>query len=63
MLLTIPEPELTQYIERLETVRDDAAQVGYGVFYELNDILGDLLLNLPELTEEVRVPIVGEEEF
>jgi len=63
LLLTIPEPQLTQYIERLETVRDDAAQVGYGVFYELNDILGDMLLNLPEPTEEARVPIVGEEEF
>lgn len=63
LLLTIPEPELTQYIERLETVRDDAAQVGYGVSYELNDILEDMLENLPEPTEVARVPIVGEEEF
>lgn len=63
LLLKIPEPQLTQYIERLETVRDDAAQVGYGVFDELNDILGNILLNLPDPTEEARIPIFSEEDF
>jgi len=56
----IPEPQLTQYIERMETVRDDAAQIGYGVFDEMNDLLGDMLVNLPESHVEARVPMIGE---
>ncbi len=45
----IPEPQLTEFIERMECVRDDAAQIGYGVPDEMNDLLEDVLLvNLPE---------------
>ena len=60
LLPSIPEPQLTQYIERMETVRDDAAQIGYGVFDEMNDLLGDMLVNLPESHVEARVPTIGE---
>ena len=60
LLPSIPEPQLTQYIERMETVRDDAAQIGYGVFDEMNDLLGDMLVNLPESHVEARVPMIGE---
>jgi len=56
----IPEPQLTKYIERMEVLRDDAAQIGYGVFDVMNDMLGDVLVNLPESDEEARVPMIGE---
>ena len=46
-------------IERMENFRDDA-QMGYGVFDEMNDLLGDMLVNLPESTEEARGPLIGE---
>lgn len=59
-LPSIQEPLLSQYIERMETVRDDAAQIGYGVFDGMNDLLGDMLVNLPESHVEARVPMVGE---
>jgi len=55
----IQEPLLTQYIERLENVRDDA-NMGYGVGDAMVDILGDMLCNLPESMEEARVPMIGE---
>ena len=63
LLLNTPEPQLTQYIDRLEAMRDSAVQLGYGVFYELIDIIDDMLVNLPEPTDEVRIPMVGDEEF
>jgi hypothetical protein len=56
----IPEPLLTEFIERMENIRDDAANIGYGVFDEMNDLLGDMLVNLPESDEEARVPMIGE---
>ena len=60
VLPNIPEQRLTEFIERMEGVRDDAAQIGYGVFDEMNDLLGDVLVNLPESTEEARIPMIGE---
>lgn len=60
VLPNIPEPQLTEFIERMEGVRDEAAHIGYGVFDEMNDLLGDMLVNLPESNEEARVPMVGE---
>ena len=37
----LKEPQLTEYIERLQAVRDEA-QMGYGVHDYMNDVLGDL---------------------
>jgi hypothetical protein len=61
LLFDIPEPQLTQYIERMENLRDDSADIGYGVFDEMNDLLGDVLVNLPESTVEACVPKIGEQ--
>lgn len=58
-LSKLREPLLTEVIERLENVRDDA-DMGYGVGDALGDILGDRLVNLPESTEEARVPMIDE---
>jgi len=55
----IQEPLLTQYIKRLENLRDDA-DMGYGVGDAMADILSDMLCNLPESMEEARVPMVEE---
>jgi hypothetical protein len=60
VLPDIPEPQLTEFIERMQCVRDDAAQIGYGVFDEMSDLLEDVLVNLPESTEEARIPMIGE---
>jgi len=60
LLPDIPEPRLTEFIERMEGLRADAAQIGYGVFDEMNDLLGDVLVNLPESNEEARIPMIGE---
>jgi hypothetical protein len=44
----------------MENIRDDTANIGYGVFDEMNDLLGDMLVNLPESNEEARIPMIGE---
>jgi hypothetical protein len=60
VLPDIPEQQLAEFIERMECLRNDAAQIGYGVFDEMNDLLGDVLVNLPESKEEARIPMIGD---
>lgn len=56
----IPEPQLTEFIERMDCVRDDSAQIGYGIYDVMNDLLGDVIVNLPVSNEEARIPMIGE---
>ena len=44
----IPEPQLTQYLGRMQKLQDDASQIGYGVFDVMSDLLDDVLDILPE---------------
>ena len=59
ILPDISEPQLTQYIERMQRLQDDASRIGYGVFDVMNDLLGDVLDILPESAEEARIPTIG----
>lgn len=58
MLPDIPEPPLTQYVERMQRLQDDAVHIGYGVSIEMDDLLGDVLHILPESAEEARIPTI-----
>ena len=59
-LSALSEPQLTDYIERLTGIRDDA-DMGYGVFDYMNDVLGDALMNLPPVKVEARIPLLDED--
>ncbi len=60
LLPTLNEPRLTEIIERLETIRDDA-NVGYGVGDDMNHFLAEALDKLPDTPVEARVPIHGDD--
>jgi hypothetical protein len=58
-LPVLDEPLLSNAIERLENLRDDA-QMGYGVGDFMGDVLSEALLNLPCSQVEAVVPQLKE---
>jgi len=59
MLSALNEPRLSETIERLENLRDDA-QMGYGIGDYMGDELGEALFNLPPAKVEAVVPQLDE---
>jgi hypothetical protein len=59
-LSALKEPQLTEYIERLQNVRSDA-DMGYGVGDYMNDVLCDALRKLPPSQVEAHIPMLGED--
>lgn len=59
-LSALKEPQLEEYIERLQNVRDDA-DMGYGVDSYMNEVLGDAMRKLPPSQVEARIPMLGED--
>ena len=62
MLPDVSGPQLTQYLERMQKLQDDAIHIGYGVSMEMDDLLDDVLGILPESTEEARIPTIGDKD-
>ena len=54
-LSAVDEPLLSALIQRLEKVRDDT-DVGYGLSDYMGDVLGDVVVNLPESHVDAEVP-------
>lgn len=59
MLSSLNESRLSDTIERLESLRDDA-QMGYGIGGYMGDELGEALFNLPPAKVEAFVPQLDE---
>lgn len=55
----ILEPLLTDFIERMQSVRDDAAEIGYGVPDEMSELISAMFVRLPDSAEQASVPMIG----